>query len=393
MDMGSWQEFKKAWDIGDNFPLPSERVLSAFSIIREQIGHDWFKQKKKSGLGKSLIVLEAVRLAEAIAASKEAGARKLERKLLLDGEKEEFNRALDEADVLVKLLPWSDKIDYEPEIEGISRKPDLLQHIGKSKVQYEVFSPEISAEEEERNKKLKELAEELGSVFRAGALDVYLLDPDLTVDSKVTILDKVRKLNDNVNYVEIELTGTAVLVFDPRGGVTAEHQIDEEKKIQSNGKVVGGSFFDYEKDRSQVYRKKYGLKHRSPGLIVFSKANEANAFTNFKLLRLFRPALDKRVFLKVIHESSQLASTLPSIVVVVMGRPTALIEDWADIVVDAFRSGHYTHPAGVWLRELHWGPSIYNWREIFVFNHYSTINIPQEVVTGIVGEEAVRKFE
>jgi hypothetical protein len=114
-----------------------------------------------------------------------------------------------------------------------------------------------------------------------------------------------------------------------------------------------------------------GLKYRSPGIIVFTKSDKPNKFTNFKLLRIFRPALDNRAFQKVIAKSSQLSEAYPSIVVIQLGKPTALIEDWAEIVAGEFKSGAHKHPSGVWLRELNRGPNLYLWREVLILNHFS----------------------
>ena len=145
--MDSWFMMKKEWDIGDRFPVSPERVLSAFATIQKEIGSSWFEEKKKTGSGKSLIVLEAVRTGEAIAAARKIGAHKLLQDLLLYWKPERFGAALSEADVIVKLLPWSDKIEYEREMDGMSRKPDLLQYVGRTQAQYEVFCPDISAED------------------------------------------------------------------------------------------------------------------------------------------------------------------------------------------------------------------------------------------------------
>ncbi len=392
--MNSWSEIKKEWDIGDKFPVSPDRVLSAFSIIQQETGSRWFEEKKRTGLGKSLIVLEAVRFGEALAAARKVAADKLLRDLLLDWKSERFGIALSEADVIVKLLPSSDRIEYEQEIDGISKKPDLLQYVGSIQTQYEIFCPDISAEEKERNRNLQHLAQELGTVFKSGSLDVYLLKLDLDKDSKQAILVRVSQLNENSTYIESELPEVAFIVFDPKGGVTTEDEDREEKReIQENGKVIGGQLFDNVRDRSDFFRKRLNLKYRSPGLIVFSKSDTPNAFTNFKLLRLFRPALDTRAFQKVVHESSQLATSLPSVVVIEMGRPTVHVEDWADIVVEAFNSGSYTHPSAVWIRELHWGIDLCTWREILILNPYASIEIPGEIITSIVGEKKVMKIE
>ena len=70
--MINWPNIKKEWSIGDNFPLTPERVLSAFTVIEEEFGNAWFEDRNKTGLGKSLIVLDAVRLAESFIATKTA---------------------------------------------------------------------------------------------------------------------------------------------------------------------------------------------------------------------------------------------------------------------------------------------------------------------------------
>jgi hypothetical protein len=98
-------------------------------------------------------------------------------------------------------------------------------------------------------------------------------------------------------------------------------------------------------------------------------------------------------FKKVIAKSSQLSQAYPSIVVIQIGKPTALIEDWAEIVVDAFKSGIYRHPSGVWLRELNMGFDLYAWREILIINHYAKSKVPEELITCIIGREATSKIE
>ena len=126
---------------------------------------------------------------------------------------------------------------------------------------------------------------------------------------------------------------------------------------------------------------------------MFSTSDNPNKCTNFILLRLFRPAVDKRAFQKVIVKSSQLSQAYPSIVVIQMGKPTALIEDWAEIVTDAFKSGIYKHPSGVWLRELNRGFDLYFWREVLIVNHFAEIRLPEELITCIIGKDAIKKIE
>lgn len=387
--MDSWAEIKKAYNLCDNFPFPPEKVLYAFTTIKRENGSDWFEKMEKSHLAKGRIVNVALRLMEALDVSKKVGAHELTEKLRLHWESKEFNTALSEAEVIAKLLPSSDKIEYHPQIHGISRKPDLLQTIGSLKAQYEIIFPDISADENERNKQMRELSQEVDNILKFGSLDIYLLKLDLDVQSKIIILEKVKELENKVTYTELELSGISFLVFDPNGGITINEGIGKEKnQMEQNIPLALG-----ENDRSQFYRKKLGLKGRSPGLIVYSKLEFSNPFCNFKLLRFFRPALDSRIFQKVILESSQLVSNLPSVVVVIMGRTTALIEDWAEIVVEALKSGQYATPGGVWIRELYWGTDLFTWREILVLNPFATLSIPKKIIATIVGDKMVMKLD
>jgi len=389
--MINWINIKKEWSIGDNFPLTPERVLSAFTVIEKKFGNAWFEDRKRTGLGKSLIVLDAVRLAESFVASKTAEFWELTKKLKLNWESEKFHQALSEADVVAKLLPMSDKLEYEPQMPGISKKPDLLQHLGGIKAQYEITCPETSAEEKNRNDKLKHLADEIGNVFTSGSLDVYLSELDFDFKTNTQIIESIKNLNSKLAYTEVDLGEAGLLVYDPKGGIEKDDRSNDKKQIQSNGNVIGGCLFGIENDRSHIYRRQLDLKYRSPGLIVFSKSDKPNKFTNFKLLRIFRPAVDKRAFQKVIVKSSQLSQAYPSIVVIQMGKPTALIEDWAEIVTDAFKSGIYEYPSGVWLRELNRGFDLYVWREVLIVNHFAEIRLPEELITCIIGKDAIKK--
>lgn len=392
--MNSWKEIKKEWNIGDNFPISNERVLSAFDIIKQEIDSNWFEKRIKNGLGKDLIVLQAVRLAEAFNGCKKVGANKLLKKLRLGWDSEELHNALNEADVLVKLLPSSDNIEYEPRIRGISQKPDLLQHIGDIEVQYEIFSPKESADEKERTQKLAQLAEDIADVFNVGCLDVYILDLNINERMKKKILNAVYSIKDKLSNTEVKINNIALLVFDPKSNVTLEESnMEKNRWILTSGKVINGCIIDPDNDRSIFYKKRLGFKYCSPGLILFSKSKKPNKFTNFKIIRLFRPALDKRVFQKVIEESSQLSKELPSIVVIVMGRPTIPIEDWGDIVFDAFKEGNYPCPSGVWLRELHWGSDLFTWREILVVNPPAIKEIPDIAITSIFNRKGITKYE
>lgn len=392
--VNSWEKIKKDWNIGDNFPVTNDRILSAFDTIKKDIDINWFEKRIKSGLGKDLIVLQAVRLAEAFSASKKIGARKLTKKLRLGWDSEDLHNALNEAGVLVKLLPSSDDIEYEPRIRGISKKPDLLQHIGDIEVQYEIFSPEESADEKERTRKLTQLAEDLVNAFNVGCLDVYLLDLNINEKMKEKILDAVYRIKNKLSNTEVKINNIAFLVFDPKGNVALkESNMKKNRWILNNEKVIDVCIIDPNNDRSVFYKRKHGFKYRSPGLILFSKSKKPNKFTSFKLIRLFRPALDKRVFQKVIEESSQLSKELPSVVVINMGGPTVPIEDWADIVFDAFKEGNYPYPSCVWLRELHWGSDLFTWREILVGNPAAMKKIPDAAITSIFKGKGITKYE
>lgn len=392
--MNSWEKIKEDWNIGENFPVTHDRILLAFDTIKKDIDINWFEKRKKSGLGKDLIVLEAVRLAEAFNGCKKVGANKLLKKLRLGWDSEELHNALNEADVLVKLLPSSDIIEYEPRIRGISKKPDLLQHIGDIEVQYEIFSPKESADEKERTQKLAQLTEDIANVFNVGCLDVYILDLNINERMKKKILNAVYSIKDKLSNTEVKINNIALLVFDPKSNVTLEESnMEKNRLILTSGKVINGCIIDPDNDRSIFYKKRLGFKYCSPGLILFSKSKKPNKFTNFKIIRLFRPALDKRVFQKVIEESSQLSKELPSIVVIVMGRPTIPIEDWGDIVFDAFKEGNYSCPSGVWLRELHWGSDLFTWREILVGNPVAMKKIPNTAITSIFKGKGITKYE
>ncbi|MFC1798364.1 hypothetical protein ACFLZL_00970 [Thermodesulfobacteriota bacterium] len=388
--MTRWLEIKKEWEINDNFPIPPERVLFSLSAIKNEFGDGWFEDRKKTGLGKSLIVLNAVRLADALVACKKAGFEKLTEKLKSNWESDQLQQALSEAEVVIKLLPISEKLKYEPPISGISKKPDFVQYIKGITVHYEVIFPEISAEEKERNQKLKDLADEIRNVFWAGALDVYFLGFNLNRKKCNKILECVKGLNDKLIYTEVNLGETAYLVYDPKGGITNDETNDKKRQIQSDGNVIGGKLVANTNDRSKTYKKHLGLKYTT-GLVVFQKSDKPNRFTNFKLLRLFKPAIDNRAFLKVLNKSSQLSQNYPSIVVIKMGRPTASIEDWAEIVTVAFKSGIYTHPSGVWFRELHCGFELYNWREAVLINPYAKFGLSKEIIECIVGKDAIKK--
>ena len=392
--MAKWIEFKKEWDIGDSFPISPEHVLSSFSVIKSEVGIDWFEKRKKTGLGKGLIVLEAVRLADALVACNKAGFSKLVKKLKSNWESDQFHQALSEAEVVEKLLPKSNELKYEPLAPGMTKKPDFVQLVNGITVYYEVVLPEMSAKEKERNQKLKDLADEIRKVFFAGSLDVYLLEYDLNRNIFTKILESIQGLSNKLTYTEIDVGDIAFLVYDPKGGIiNCENQDDKKKQIQSNGNVIGGHLIANTNDRSVIYKKQLGLKYRTPGLIVFSKSNKPNAFTNFELLRLFRPAIDKRVFQKVLEESSQLSQNYPSIVVITMGRPTVSIEAWADIVIDAFKSGIYTHPSGVWFRELNRGLNLYNWQEVLLLNPFAKVSVPEEIITFIIGKDTIKRIE
>lgn len=388
--MTSLEEIKREWEISDDFPVEDERVVSAFCAIEEEIGNEWFDNRKQTGLGKRLIAIEAVGLGEALLAAKKIGAQKLLNKLKLEWDSEELQQALGEADVIVKLLPLSQTVRYEPKIDGTRKKPDLVQHIGGDRIQYEVFCPETSADERVRTAELGKLAEDIDKVFESGSLDVYLLTLDLDNTSKKALIDEVKRISTQTAFAKSMLRGTAFLAFDPRGSVTLENQEEKEKReILPDGKVLGGCLF-HERDRSQFYRKELDFKRGWPGLISFTKSDKPNAFTNFKLLRLFRPALDVRVFQKVVDESAQLLSTMPSIVVVIASAMGVVAEDWVDIVAHAFDSGIYTRPSAVWLRVPHMGNRVYAWNETVVLNPAAAKPIPESAIESIVGKDAVK---
>lgn len=390
--MNSFSKIQKDWDITDSFPVNQERILSAFEIVQKEIDRNWFEKRKKSGLGKTLIVLEAVRLAEAYSAAKKIGANELLKDLKLDWSSEDLQNALNESDVIVKLSPLSDNIDYEPRIDGISTKPDLLQQMGNEKVQYEIYSPSTSYKEKERTEKLTQLTNEISHIFTAGCLDIYILVLEIPTIIKEKLMKDVEQICHKTEAAERNIDDAVFIVYEPTGGVTEKESNGEKRWILETGKVIGGCLVDPDNDRSVFLKKKLGLRHRSRGLTAFSKSTKPNKFTNFKLIRLFWTTFDNRAFQKVMEECAQLSKNLPSIVVIVAGAGVS-IEEWANCIFDAFKEGNYQYPSGVWLRELRWGHYVYEWREIMVINPNAKIQIPSVVIKSIFAYKGICKFE
>jgi hypothetical protein len=389
-NIDSWQTIKQAWEIPDSYPVSPERVLAAFDAVTEQLGKRWLEEKLGgAGLARSLRALQVVHLGEALAAAKAAGARNLLQKLK---RKPTDSATLAEAHVISKLLPTSALVQYEPKGHTKDKRPDIIQRVGELAIQYEVACPEQSNRDKRRQQVTTKWADDIAQVFAAGALDVYLRECELNEGLEQKILAGVAHIQGGTATSDLQIEPGVCLVFDPTGSVlTVPSGQEFKRQILSDGTVIGGELDAAENDRRLVYREKLGFCRPAPGLIVFTKSEVPNAFTNFKLIRIYTETTDARAVLKTIEEASQLSPDTPSFVVLQMGGPTAGIGEWAELVSNEFKSIKHSKPSAVWLRQLTAGHESYTWREVVVTNPYASCPVPNQALANIVGEQVLAK--
>lgn len=333
----SWQTIKQAWEIPDSYPVSPKRVMAAFDAVTEQLGKQWLEEKLRgNGLARSMRALDVVHLGEVLVAARAADAHVLLRKLR---RKPADPAALAEAHVISKLLPGSALVQYEPKGYENGKRPDILQRVGEFTILYEVACPERSDRDKRREQVITKWADDIAQVFAAGALDVYLRECELSDDLEQKILAGVAHIQGETACSDLQIEQGVCLVFDPTGSVLAVPPGQEfKRRILGDGTVIGGELDAAENDRRLIYRKKLGFCQPAPGLIVFTKSEMPNAFTNFKLIRIYAETTDARAVLKTIEEASQLSVEMPSFVVLQMGGPTADIREWAELVYDEFKS-------------------------------------------------------
>lgn len=387
-NIGSWQTIKQAWEIPDSYPVSPERVIAAFDAVTEQLGKQWLEEKLQgNGLARSMRALDVVHLGEALVAAKAAGAYDLLRKLK---RKPTDSAVLAEAHVISKLLPGSALVQYEPKGHKNGKRPDILQKVGEFTILYEVACPKRSDRDKRREQVITRWADDIAQVFAVGALDVYLRECELSEGLKQKILADVAHIQGEAACSDLQVERGVCLVFDPTGSVSTVPAGQEFKRqILSDGTVIGGELDAAANDRSLTYRKKLGFCLPAPGLIVFTKSEMPNAFTNFKLIRIYAETADARAVHKTIEEASQLSAEMPSFVVLQMGGPTADIGEWAELVCHEFKSIEHSKPSAVWLRQLTVGHESYTWREVVVTNPHASCLVPSQALANIVGEQVL----
>jgi hypothetical protein len=156
--------FFSDWGLDDRFPLPRARAEAALATVQDEFGSHWLEEERRSSLGKGLVLLRQVRIAEAIDVARRVGAHQLLRKLRrLKPRMSLPESELTEAEVIAKLLPMSSSLDYEPRRHQGEKRPDIIQYRSglPTPVEYEVTCLTESAEDREQTKALTQVADKL----------------------------------------------------------------------------------------------------------------------------------------------------------------------------------------------------------------------------------------
>jgi len=378
MFTGDWTSFKKEWEIRDSFPFSCDQIETSLSIIHRHFGPQFEKDPQRQGLGKSIILIELVELGMALEIVEKIGSpSKLLTKLKAHRDSLDFRVGLSEASFIRRILPTSYEIEYEPEIEGTKRNPDIVQKINSQLIQYEVHFAEQAAPETQRNKIIKELAERVGNNFKTGIFDIYLIKLDLSVEDIEKIVNASKEIIATGRDKEKELVGLTIVYYSPSGSLRLPEHRDDEN-LSENG--VSGFVFDPQHDRAEFYKQKMGGRARYPGITLYGTGKDEKGDVRRKLIRTWRQSFDDRVWRKIIDETSQLSDKFPGIVVIEMGGTTALIDEWREIAGKELTSGVLETPSAVWLREKVWGLDIYQWNESLILNPTAMNPIDMKII-------------
>ena len=366
MPISTWNSLKEEWDLRDNFPFPPEIIMSSLTMIHKHFGQGFENDPQRKNLGKSIILLELVELGLALETAERIGSpQKLITKLRSHRDSDEFHVGLSETAVIKRILPFSDSVEYESGIPGFSKKPDILQKVGEQLIQYEVHQSSESAQENERDKMIKDLANEVLTNFNIGVLDIYLKEIHLSKSQVDLILNRIGSLSSEENDIEIEMDEIGFIYYTPTGSLRFPEDREGED-LPEDG--CSGFSWDPQCDRHVALQKKIGPRSRYPGLVLYTIGEDKFGHRARKLVRIWRQTFDDRVWRKLIDEAGQLSDEHQSVVVIDMGGTTALIDEWMKIVSSEITSGLHQTPSAVWLRRLNHGLAIYSWEENFITN-------------------------
>lgn len=363
----------------------ADEILNSLTHLESEVGRIWIENAFPSGSKSIAWVASLVELDKCLKiADVIKGGNVLKRKLLADFQSEETQSAMTEAQVAIRLVSGDAQVEYEPQLPGEPKKPDLLAVWDNKQVAFEVTRLALSAEDTEQwRERQASIANACGNILPGGSLDIYITEAKITQHMVNLILKVVQGLVStarNTDYLEHRISETIYLAYDPTGSVRKDRA---NAPVPTKSKTVGSCITDVKADRSEYIKENLGIISPMPVAAYFSSYALSNGYKIPTIVRVYRVANDSRVMSKAIEESTQLPSNIPGAVVIDMSSTTARLYDWTAEIHRKFGPRLYTKMSAVWLRSGVISGAHFRWTEYLILNPYATIGLENVMVERI----------
>ncbi|MBC8492276.1 MAG: hypothetical protein H8D43_00720 [Chloroflexi bacterium] len=358
-----------------------EEVVDALSHLEQELGLDWIKATKasistSSALGRMVEFAKCLKVADAV-----TGGNTLKKKLHTDYSSEECQGAIAESLTAERLLASGATVQYEPQLPGMTKRPDLFANWGTRQVAFEVVFPSLSAQDVIENQQMDIILLKCGDILTSGTLNIYLTESGIAPDTANSVVAAVKHLsNDTTRVREMHISERAYLAYDPE-----LHELCVPVTEDFSGEEYVYRFPVLDPAYHEVKAK---LKILTPmhSETLIKATFPGSRFARVKLIiRIHRPVRDPRALSKAEQKHTQLPSESPGVVVIDMRRTSMSLkpDEWAKYIRDSFVPGLYPKMSAVWLRSGQPEAGA-EWQERLIVNPYATTKLPTDIAKQLI---------
>jgi hypothetical protein len=355
-----------------------EEMFDALSCLEHEIGLKGI-QETKAQISNSSALDRMIEYAKCLqVADKIQGNSKLKQKLRAGYLTNECQEAISEALTAERLITIGAIVQYEPQLPGTTKRPDLVGSWDTRSIAFEVVFPSLSVSDIDENRKQCALLSQCNELLTSGTLNIYFTKVNIDPGTVDAVIEAVKSLSDDPTHIyELDLPGGVYLKYDPVVNKMLVPALENYPREENANAFPLTDVAAYHEAKSR-------LKILLPMHLEATFKAVPQVGSHFPIIvliiRVYRPVIDPRAFSKVDKEYEQLPPGIAGVVVIDMSRTSMMVrpEPWAKDIFGSFGPELYPKMSAVWLRSGQPVPG-WKWEEYLIINQYATTELPADI--------------
>jgi hypothetical protein len=358
-----------------------KEILDALAYLEQHLGLTRISEIKTT-ISNSSALNRIIELSNCLqTANQISGGNKLSRKLSTCYTSDDCQEAISIALAARPLITGGAKVQYEPNLEGTTKHPDLVATWGTVRVVFEVALPTLSHHDEIEDKQLEEVKSQCENLLKSGFLNIYFTEPEISPDSLNNVLSAISDVSADPTHAYVKtISNTAYIAYEPlpnesRGQPSTKSSDDED-------------FSPAPINDPQYHEVKAKLKISTPMTCQFFQKGtlSQSGFLRAELvIRIHRPATDPRAFGKIEQEYEQLSPNIPGVIVLGLSRTSVTLDldQWTRDIHSFLAPGLCPKMTAVWWRS---GTPAFgaNWNQCLIQNPHAARRLPEFVANQLI---------